>query len=134
MFGALDISTSGLIAQRTRMDVISTNILNAETILDENGNYAPFKRRLASMAQGDPVSGDPMGVHVSKIELVNSPPKLRYEPNSPYADEQGYVGYPDINPVIEQMNAMEASRAYEANISVIEATKSMLGVALQILS
>lgn len=134
MFGALDISTSGLIVQRTRMDVISTNILNAETILDENGNYAPFKRRMAAISEGDPVSGNPMGVHVSEIKLIDSPPQLKYEPDSPYANEDGYVGYPNINPIVEQMNAMEAGRAYEANISVIEATKSMLGIALQILS
>ncbi len=134
MFGALDISTSGLVAQRTRLDVISANILNAETILDANGNYAPFQRRLASLAAGDPESGEPLGVHVSEIQTVDSPPVMKYEPDSPYANEDGYVGYPNINIVVEQMNAMEASRAYEANISVIEATKSMLGVALQILS
>ena len=134
MFGALDISTSGLVAQRTRLDVISANITNAETILDANGNYAPFQRRVAALAAGDAETGEGMGVHVREIQLVNSPPILKYEPDSPYANQDGYVGYPNISPVIEQMNAMEAARAYEANISVIEATKSMLSVSLQILT
>jgi len=134
MFGALDVSTSGLVAQRTRLDVISANILNAETILDENGNYAPYQRRVATLAAGDPASGEPMGVHVKEVQKIDSPPILRFEPDSPYANEDGYVGYPNVNTVIEQMNAMEASRAYEANISVIEATKSMLSISLQILT
>ncbi len=56
------------------------------------------------------------------------------EPGSPYADEDGYVYYPNVDPVIEQMNAMEAARAYEANISALEATKSMFSVALQIIA
>lgn len=134
MFGALDVSTSGLVAQRTRLDVISANILNKDTILDENGHYAPFQRRVATLAAGDPERGEPMGVHVREVQKVDSPPILKYEPDSPYANKEGYVGYPNINTVVEQMNAMEAARAYEANISVIEATKSMLSVSLQILT
>ena len=57
-----------------------------------------------------------------------------FEPGSPYADADGYVYYPNIDPVVEQMNAMEATRAYEANITALEATKSMFSIALQILA
>ena len=95
MYGALDISTSALVAQRIRLDVIAANIANQRTILNENDEY---------------------------------------EPGSPFADADGYVSYPNVNSVIETMNAMDAARAYEANITAIEATKSMLSVALQIIA
>jgi flagellar basal-body rod protein FlgC len=134
MYGSLDISTSGLIAQRTRLTVTSANLLNAKTILNEDGEYEPFRRRFAVLGAGDPKSGSPLGVHVAAIELDDSPLTARHEPGSPYADEDGYVYYPNIDPVIEQMNAMEALRAYEANIASVEATKSMMSVALQMLA
>ena len=78
--------------------------------------------------------GEPGGVHVASIEIDGGPLLPRYEPGSPFADERGYVGYPNVDPTIELMNAMEAARAYEANISAIEATKSMLSAALQIIA
>jgi flagellar basal-body rod protein FlgC len=134
MYGSLNTSTSALIAQRTRLDVISQNLANRDTILNADGEYEVYKRRFATLAAGDPSRNDPRGVHVLAIELDDSPPMMRYEPGSPFANEDGYVGYPNINPVIEQMNAMEAARAYEANITAIEATKSMMSVALQILA
>lgn len=134
MHGSLNTSTSALIAHRTRLDVISQNLANRDTILNAGGEYEVYQRRFATLAAGDPSRGDPMGVHVMSIELDDGPPMMRYEPGSPFANEDGYVGYPDINPVVEQMNAMEAARSYEANITAIEATKSMMSVALQILA
>ncbi len=134
MFGALDISTSGLIAQRTRLDVISGNIANAKTILNADGQYEPFRRRFIELAPGDPDAGSGMGVHIHSIEIDDSPLTARYEPTSPYANTDGYVYYPNVNTVIEQMNAMEAMRAYDANIAAVEATKSMTSVALQMLA
>ena len=71
---------------------------------------------------------------MAEIGIDDGPLRLSYEPGSRYADEDGYVYYPDIDAVTEQMNAMEATRAYEANITAIEATKSMIGVALQIIA
>jgi flagellar basal-body rod protein FlgC len=133
MYGTLDISTSGLIAQRTRLDVISGNLANRDSILNADGEYEPFRRRFAVLGAGEPDRGGHLGVHVAAIELDEGALELRFEPGSPFANADGYVGYPNINPVIEQMNAMEAARAYEANIAAIEATKSMIGVALQLL-
>ena len=133
MYGSLNISTSALIAQRTRMEVISANIANKDVILNADGEYEPFRRRVALLGPGDPTTGSDQGVHVSEVMLDQSPLIKRFEPNSPYADADGYVGYPNINPVIEQMNAMEAARSYEANISAVEATKSMMSAALRIL-
>lgn len=134
MFGSLDISTSALIAHRTRLDTISANIANARSIVNEQtGAYEPFQRRIATLSPGDPATGNAQGVHVADIALDPSPPRLEYDPFSPFANADGYVGYPNINIVIEQMNAMEAARSYEANIAAVEATKSMMSVALQML-
>ena len=134
MYGALDISTSGLIAQRTRLTISSLNIANRQTILNADGEYEPFQRRIALLASGDPSSGSTEGVHVAAIALDDAPPVPKYEPGSPFADKDGYVSYPNISPVIEQLNAMEAMRSYEANIAAVEATKSMMSVALEMLA
>ncbi len=134
MYGALDISTSALVAQRTRLNVITANVANAKSITNAAGEYEPYRRRFAVFGPGDPARGSAQGVHVAAIEIDGSPLRPVLEPGSPFADADGYVYYPNVDSVIEQMNAMEASRAYEANISAIEATKSMFSVALRILA
>ncbi len=134
MYGALDISTSALVAQRTRLNVITGNVSNAKSITNAAGEYEPYRRRFAVFGSGDPVRGSAQGVHVASIEIDGSPLRPVLEPGSPFANADGYVYYPNVDSVIEQMNAMEASRAYEANISAIEATKSMFSVALRILA
>lgn len=133
MFGALDISTSALIAHRVRLEAISANIAGKDVLLNERGEYEPFKRRIVMLAAGDPATGSTEGIHAAQIQLDNSPPRLVYEPDSPFANAEGYVGYPNIDIVVEQMNAMEAQRSYEANIAAAEATKSMMSIALQML-
>jgi len=134
MYGALDISTSALVAQRIRLDVIAANIANQRTILNENDEYEPYRRRFVVFGEGDPARGQTAGLHVASIEIDDSALNQSYEPGSPFADADGYVSYPNVNSVIETMNAMDAARAYEANITAIEATKSMLSVALQIIA
>jgi flagellar basal-body rod protein FlgC len=133
MYGSLDISTSALIANRVRLEAVSANIAGKDAILNAEGEYEPFRRRMVMVAAGDPARDSDQGVHVAAIELDDSPPRLVYEPDSPFADADGYVGYPNIDLVVEQINAMEAQRSYEANIAAIEATKSMMSVALQLL-
>ena len=133
MYGALDISTSGLVAQRTRLNVIAANIAGSKAILNEQGEYDPYRRRFAVFAAGDPATGSSEGVHVQSIGIDRGDLLPNYEPDSPYADGEGYVYYPNVDTIIETMNAMEAARAYEANITAIEATKSMMSVALQII-
>jgi len=142
MYGALDISTSGLIAQRTRMTVISANLANRDTILDADGNVNPYRRRHAMFAPGDPTAksrdAQAMGVHVKTIDIDEDAVRWKHDPSSPYANKsgprQGYVPVPDIHPVVEQVNALEASRAYEANIAAADATKTMLAQALRLLA
>ncbi len=133
MFGSLDISTSALIAQRQRMEVIAANIANANSIYDEQGNFSPFRRRVALLAPGDPSSGKSGGVHVQEILLDQSAFRKVYDPSHPHAKD-GYVDHPNINSSLEMVNALEASRAYEANITAAEATKSMMQSALRLLA
>jgi flagellar basal-body rod protein FlgC len=142
MYGSLDISVSGMTAQRTRLEAISANIANADAIVDPAGDPNPFRRRMVHLAPGDPTSNTPAGraggVHVADIELDDAPFRRVYDPTNQFAfpeghPEAGYVMYPNIDPMIEQVNALEAARAYEANIAAAEATKTMLGQALRIL-
>jgi flagellar basal-body rod protein FlgC len=134
MFGSLDISASGLAAQRTRMDVIAANLANKDAIYDVKGNYAPYRRRFAEFAPGDPSSGSSMGVHVQKVAVDSSPLHPRYEPGSPLADAQGNVYYPNVDSTMELVNALDANRAYEANITAAETTKQMIQSSLQLLA
>lgn len=138
MYGALDISTSGMIAQRTRLEVISANIASRDAILDADGNYSPFRRRVVYFSPGDPsattAAGRSRGVHVKEIGLDPAPLTPRYEPGSPHADAGGYVYYPNIDPVVEQINALSASRSYEANVAAAETTKQMFQSVLRLLA
>ena len=133
MYGSLDISTSALVAHRVRLEATAANIAGADAIENEAGEYEPFRRRIVTLASGDPTGDTNEGVHVASIELGDGQYRMKYEPDSRHANADGYVGYPNINIVVEQMNAMEAQRSYEAIITAIEATKSMLSVALQML-
>ena len=137
MYGSLDISTSGMIAQRTRLDVISANISNKNTILDAQGNYNPYRRRIAYLAAGNPgaqsASGQKLGVHVGAIGQDQSPFRLKYAPDSPYADAAGYIKEPNIDTTSERIDAMEAVRAYEANVAAAESTKQMLALGLRLI-
>ncbi len=143
MYGSLDISTSGMVAQRIRLESIQANIANANTILDAQGNVSPFQRRMVMFAPGAPSSSNPsareLGVHVAQIELDRTPVRPReYDPDSPYAYKtgpyKGYVASTNINPVVEHVNALEAGRAYEANVAAAEATKTMIAQALRLLA
>lgn len=139
MFGSLDISTSALVAQRTRMDTIAGNIANASTPADPDGNAGPYQRRVAVFAAGNPAAGrGAPGVHVAEVVKDTSPPDMRYDPGHPLAAQEGkwkgYVAYPNIKMSIEMVNALEANRAYEANVTVMDATKKMITAALSILA
>jgi flagellar basal-body rod protein FlgC len=134
MFDTLDMGASGLQAQRARMDTIAGNILNVNTTRNERGEKIPYKRRFVVFAPGQADDTSKPGVHVSEIGLDRSPPLRKYEPGHPDADASGYVNYPDIDLAIEQVNAMEASRAYDANITMMEDTKSMINSSLRIIA
>ncbi len=138
MYGSLDISTSGMVAERSRFASIAANIANRDTLVDAEGKYNPYRRRQVMFAPGDPsastAEGRKMGVHVAQVMINEDALIERHDPNHPFADERGYIRVPDINPVVEQLNAMEAVRSYEANVQAAEATKSMLSAALRLLA
>lgn len=142
MYGALDISVSGMVAQRVRMDTIAANLTNRDTILDADGNPNPYRRRIAIFSPGDPQAKDPAGrgagVHVSKIEFDPGDFRKVFDPGHPFAKPEGhpdagYVYFPNIDPVTEQVNAVDAVRAYEANVAAAEASKTMVSQALRLL-
>lgn len=133
MFGSFDISGSGLTAQRTRLDTVASNLANISTTRDANGNVNPY-RRLYPVFEAQPNGDGKGGVRVSKIEQDMSPLQQRYEPWNPDRNSQGYVSYPNVELSTEYINALEATRAYEANVTAIETTKSMLSATMRILA
>jgi len=146
MFSSIDTSASGLTAQRLRMDVIAGNIANVDTTRTPEGG--PFKRQLVVFASRSDATfrkfpflpmkiktemedpGD--GVKVLEIMKDPSPPRLRYEPGHPDANSEGYVAYPNIDVVKEMVDMINASRAYEANVTSMNAAKRMFSRALNI--
>ncbi|TCL66537.1 flagellar basal-body rod protein FlgC [Hydrogenispora ethanolica] len=138
LFRNFDINASGLTAERLRMDLISNNIANANSTRTPDGG--PYQRKVPVFAEvldqafdanGRPVSRG-AGVRVAAIENENKPPRLVYDPSHPDADAQGYVAYPDINPVVEMVNLITASRAYEANVTAFNSAKDIFRTALDL--
>ncbi|MBY0308917.1 MAG: flagellar basal body rod protein FlgC [Phycisphaerales bacterium] len=145
MYGLFDISTSGMVAQRVRLEAASANLANKDSLYDSQGRLNPYKRREVVLAPGgaDSAQGPPdrriFGVRVAEIAIDESATQAgRYDPGSPVAYKdgplKGYVAQTGVNPVVEQVNALEAVRAYEANVSAAEATKQMVASALRLLA
>jgi flagellar basal-body rod protein FlgC len=132
MFASIDISTSGLIAQRTRLDAIAGNIANYMTAGRIDGAPAPYARRAVVFESGDARGGP--GVHVAEVISDPNPPRPVREPDHPFADKDGLVYYPNIDLPTEMIDAMLATRAFEANVTAMEATKTMIASTLRILA
>lgn len=132
-FNIMNISSTGLSAQRFRIEVISTNIANSETTRTENGG--PYRRKVPVFQevlrniQGRKENG---GVMVKSIYEDPSEFRTIYDPTHPDADENGYVKLPNVNIVREMVDMINAQRAYEANSTAINTTKAMINAALQI--
>ncbi|MCM1325477.1 MAG: flagellar basal body rod protein FlgC [Bacteroidales bacterium] len=136
MFSAFNINASGLTAQRYRMDVISENVANASTTRTADGT--PYRRKVVTFVQkgesndfskvlGRVTRGfSGQGVRVGAVGEDNvTPMNMVYDPSHPDADENGYVTYPNVNIITEMTNLIDASRAYEANSTAFNASKSM---------
>ena len=156
---SFDISGYGLSAQRFRINVISSNIANANTTrTDEGGpyrrkevifksidfdkqlnkeletNYLKYSNPLDESNSSDIIANPALTtVKVAKIVRDDSKPMLKYEPNNPDADKNGYVAYPNINPVIEMADLVEATRSYQANVAAFQSAKTMTSSAISIL-
>ena len=138
---AMDISASGLKAQRAQLNVISMNMANIRTTKTTDGG--PYQRKSVSFeatpvyspfdaAMQDQLNRDLQGVKVLGVTADKRPFQQVYDPSHPDANAQGYVTYPDINVVEEMANMMQAMRGYEANVQSIEAAKRMFQRAIQI--
>ncbi len=136
-----DISASALTAQRLRMDVISSNIANADTTRGKlvDGKWVPYQRKLveleskssfADVLQTKLNAGE--GVKVSAIKEDQTPFKQVYNPTHPEADENGFVLMPNVDILQEMADMISATRSYEANVTALNATKSMFTKALEI--
>jgi flagellar basal-body rod protein FlgC len=158
-FHHLNVSRSGLTAQRRRMDAISENLANLHTTRGANGG--PFQPRVTVMEEGEENRSfttvdsprparlwtthpehlrasdeggvdSPLAGVKADVMVQNRRPRMEYDPEHPDADERGYVAYPDINVVEEMTHLIAASRAYEANLTAMAAAKDMAGKALEI--
>ena len=134
MFDSLDIGASALLAQRTRMDAIAGNVANVNTTRNERGQPIPYRRRIVTFAPGAPDGSGRAGVHVGSIDQDPSPFNERYEPGHRDADARGYVKYPNIDLAIEYVNMLEASRSYEANVTMMETSKAMINSSLRLIA
>lgn len=141
LFDSFRISASALTAQRLRMDVIANNMANAQTTRTAEGG--PYKKQMPVFAESRPkfmlpVISDEIrntvgeGVKVISIKKDTAPPKLVYNPSHPDANEDGYVSMPNIDLVTEMVDMIEATRAYEANVTALNSSKSMAVKALEI--
>lgn len=145
-FDNLEISASGLTAQRLRLDVISNNLANVNTTRTQNGG--PYRRQMVvfaeradeltfaqalqnALGQQKPVPAG-KGVRVVQVAEDQSPLPRVYNPQHPDADNQGYVTMPNVNVVTEMVDMISATRAYEANVTALNAAKSMAVKALDI--
>lgn len=142
LFGLLNVSASALTAERIRAEVTTVNMANAETTRTKAGG--PYQRQQVVFAETSTSvstfknslfghSQDATGVQVSALVRDTSDPAMRYDPQHPDADSNGYVAYPNINPLTEMVDLMGASRAYGLNASAIQATKGMILSSLEIL-
>ncbi len=147
LFGVMEVSGSALKAERIRAEVVAANMANAETTRTPEGG--PYRRQhvVFTSAAAEPNSfagqllsqvnpqADPQigGVEVSAVVQDPASTLRRFDPSHPDADKDGYVSYPDINPLTEMVDLMGATRAYGLNSSAVQATKGMINSSLDIL-
>lgn len=139
MWNSLDVSTSALVAQRIRLHAISSNLANISTTHNEEGEPTPYQPRFVIFQTAEEI-GSPAapGVRVAAVEEEQKEPLWKYQPGHPDAVREGpmtgYVAYPNINMMTEMTDALEAARAYEANLGAIEIAKDLQHQTLRIIA
>lgn len=151
LFDGYDVASSGMNAQRTRINIVSANIANAETTHTSEGG--PYKKQNvvfeeillneqqktkssdeSKTATENYINNRPLsGVGIKQIVEAKDQPIMKYEPEHPDANDEGYVAYPNINPVVEMVDLIEAMRSYEANVSAFTTQKTIDTKTLEIL-
>jgi flagellar basal-body rod protein FlgC len=144
MFSTLEISGSALAAERQRAEVVAANMANAETthtpaggpyrrkeVVFQTTGSLPFRMMLAGFHPS--ANGSLPAVRVQRVVDDPTPPLMRYDPGHPDADKEGYVAYPNINPIQEMVDLMGAVRSYQLNASAITASKQMIQQSIELL-
>jgi flagellar basal-body rod protein FlgC len=139
LFSAIQVSASGMSAERTRAELLVENMANAETTRTPEGG--PYRRKdavFSSEVQSSPFSAvfqNELGTGVSVADVVQDEraPLSRYMPGHPDADANGYVAFPNMNPAEDMVDLLNASRSYQANVSAMTAVKDMINHSLDIL-
>jgi flagellar basal-body rod protein FlgC len=140
---SIDISASGMRAQRLRMDLIASNLANVDTTSARRETrktaegvaftrHVPYARRIAVFTAGTSKLGVP--TPMAKVVEDDAPFRIEQNPSHPHADASGKVEFPNVHPIAEMVDMIAASRAYEANVSAMDAAKAMSAAALRILA
>lgn len=146
IFNSMNTSASALTAQRLRMDVTASNMANADSTrstVNENGEWEPYRRKMVVFQPSESSfknflhrateeASQNGGVKATRIVEDEEPFKISFNPNHPDANEAGYVEIPNVDPLKEMVDMMSATRSYEANVTAVNASKSMLMKALEI--
>ena len=132
IFKGLEVSLTGMLVQRVRMDIASSNLANANSV-DENGK--PYRRKVPIFEAVLDSTGDvPVyRVKVKKVVEDPSPLRLKYDPSNPLADKNGYVRLPNVDPIKEMVDMISAMRSYEANLTAFNTYKNSILNAIEIL-
>ena len=124
LFNIFNVAGSAMSAQAQRLNVVSSNLANADSVTSSNGQ--PYKAKQVVFSAVPVAVTASTGVKVSDVVEDANPPKLMYDPKHPLADEKGYVAMPNVNVVEEMVNMISASRSYQTNVETMNAAKSML--------
>jgi flagellar basal-body rod protein FlgC len=135
---AIEVGASGLTAQRRRLEVLISNLVNANTT--HPAGTEPYRRKDVLFTASEPemsfgaaFDDAVQGVEISKVVEDRGDPRKVYEPNHPHADKDGYVSYPNVNAMEEMVNVLSATRSYEANLQAVNMAKEMEQKTLEIL-
>ena len=135
---AIEVGASGLTAQRRRLEVLISNLVNANTT--HSAGTEPYRRKDVLFTASEPemsfgaaFDDAVQGVEISKVVEDRGDPRKVYEPNHPHADKDGYVSYPNVNAMEEMVNVLSATRSYEANLQAVNMAKEMEQKTLEIL-
>lgn len=124
VFNVFSIAGSALSAQSARLNAVASNLANADSVAGSNGQ--PYRAKQVVFAATPVGDEGGQGVRVTQVVESAAPLRLNYEPNSPFANEQGYVSMPNVNPVEEMVNMISASRSYQTNAEVMNTSKTLL--------
>lgn len=126
LFRVFDVASSAMTAQSMRLNVVASNLANAESATSSNGQPYRAKQVVFRAEPPHPSQPQSVGVRVAAVVEDQNPPRLQFDPQNPLADANGYVAMPNVNPVEEMTNMISASRSYQTNADVMNTAKTLL--------